>query len=210
MNITFTLEQMLNTFANYNNTIFPLQIFVYLLGIVALLFVFKQKEYSSRIIFGILSFLWLWTGIVFFMQYFGPIYKPAYGFGVVFIIQGIIYLVSYFKSQVSFNYNKNIFSLVGIIFIVYAMIGYPLFGYFINHTYPQMPPFGLTPCPLVVFTFGLLLFTNTKVPKSLFVIPFLWSVSGFIPVYIGIWEDIGLIIAGILGTIMIIRRDEKS
>ena len=209
MNITFTLEQMLNTFANYNNTIFPLQIFVYLLGIVALLFVFKQKEYSSRIIFGILSFLWLWTGIVFFMQYFGPIYKPAYGFGVVFIIQGIIYLVSYFKSQVSFNYNKDVFSLVGIIFIVYAMIGYPLFGYFINHTYPQIPPFGLTPCPLVVFTFGLLLLTNTKVPKSLFVIPFLWSVSGFIPVYIGIWEDGGLIIAGILGTIMIIRRDKK-
>jgi hypothetical protein len=172
--------------------------------------VFKQKEYSSRIIFGILSFLWLWTGIVFFMQYFGPIYKPAYGFGVVFIIQGIIYLVSYFKSQVSFNYNKNIFSLVGIIFIVYAMIGYPLFGYFINHTYPQMPPFGLTPCPLVVFTFGLLLFINTKVPKSLFVIPFLWSVSGFIPVSIGIWEDSGLIIAGILGTIMIIYRDKKS
>ncbi len=72
-----------------------------------------------------------------------------------------------------------------------------------------MPPFGLTPCPLVVFTFGLLLLTNTKVPKSLFVIPFLWSVSGFIPVYIGIWEDGGLIIAGILGTIMIIRRDKK-
>jgi hypothetical protein len=209
MNITFTLEQMLNTFANYNNTIFPLQIFVYLLGIVALLFVIKQKEYSSRIIFGILAFLWLWTGIVFFMQYFGPIYKPAYGFGGLFIIQGIIYLVSYFKSQVSFNYNKDVFSLVGIIFIVYAMVGYPLFGYFINHTYPQMPPFGLTPCPLVVFTFGLLLLTNTKVPKSLFVIPFLWSVSGFIPVYIGIWEDGGLIIAGILGTIMIIRRDKK-
>ena len=210
MNLNFTLEQMLNTFANYNNTIFPLQIFVYLLGIVALLFVIKQKEYSSRIIFGILSFLWLWTGIVFFMQYFGPIYKPAYGFGVVFIIQGIIYLVSYFKSKVSFNYNKDVFSLVGIIFIVYAMVGYPLFGYFINHTYPQMPPFGLTPCPLVVFTFGLLLLTNTKVPKSLFVIPFLWSLSGFIPVSIGIWEDIGLIIAGILGTIMIIRRDKKS
>lgn len=209
MNLNFTLEQMLNTFANYNNTIFPLQIFVYLLGIVALLFVIKQKEYSSRIIFGILSFLWLWTGIVFFMQYFGPIYKPAYGFGVVFIIQGIIYLVSYFKSKVSFNYNKDVFSLVGIIFIVYAMVGYPLFGYFINHTYPQMPPFGLTPCPLVVFTFGLLLLTNTKVPKSLFVIPFLWSLSGFIPVSIGIWEDIGLIIAGILGTIMIIRRDKK-
>lgn len=210
MNITFTLEQMLNTFAKYNNAIFPIQIFVYVLGVVALIFVINQKEYSNRIIFGILSFLWLWTGIVFFMQYFGPIYKPAYGFGGLFIIQGIIYLVSYFKSQVSFNYNKDVFSLVGIIFIVYAMVGYPLFGYFINHTYPQMPPFGLTPCPLVVFTFGLLLLTNTKVPKSLFVIPFLWSVSGFIPVSIGIWEDIGLIIAGILGTIMIIRRDKKS
>ena len=210
MNITFTLEQMLNTFANYNDAIFPLQIFVYVLGVVALIFVFKQKEYSTRIIFGILSFLWLWTGIVFFMQYFGPIYKSAYGFGGLFIIQGIIYLVSYFKSQVSFSYNKNVFSKVGIIFIVYAMVGYPLFGYFINHTYPQTPPFGFTPCPLVVFTFGLLLLTNTKVPKSLFVIPFLWSVSGFIPVSIGIWEDIGLIIAGILGTIMIIRRDKKS
>jgi hypothetical protein len=42
-----------------------LQIFAYILAIVALLFAIKYTSYSGRVVSGILTLYWLWTGIVF-------------------------------------------------------------------------------------------------------------------------------------------------
>ena len=89
----------------------------------------------------------------------------------------------------------------------FAMIGYPILGYFIGHQYPQSPPFGLTPCPLSVFTFGLLLLADSKVPKWILAIPFLYAIGGIMPVSIGVTEDLAMIIGGLVGTAMILYRD---
>jgi hypothetical protein len=209
MNMTLTLEILLETFEKYNLAIWPMQIVAYVLGIVALFFAIKRTEYSARIATGILSFLWLWTAIGFFLLYFGPVYTPAYGFGVLFIIQGVAFFSSVLKPRLSFGFKGDVYSIVGLLFIAYAMIGYPVVGYFLGHSYPQSPPFGLTPCPTTAFTFGLLLLTDKKVSKLLLIIPLLWAVGGVMPVSVGIYEDIGLIIAGVLGTAMILYRDRK-
>jgi hypothetical protein len=209
MNMTLTLEILLETFEKYNLAIWPMQIVAYVLGIVALFFAIKRTEYSARIATGILSFLWLWTAIGFFLLYFGPVYTPAYGFGVLFIIQGVAFFSSVLKPRLSFGFKGDVYSIVGLLFIAYAMIGYPVVGYFLGHSYPQAPPFGLTPCPTTAFTFGLLLLTDKKVSKLLLIIPLLWAIGGVMPVSVGIYEDIGLIIAGVLGTAMILYRDRK-
>lgn len=204
-----TLEALLDTFEKYNLAIWPMQVFAYVLGIVALVFAIKRTGYSSRIITDTLSFLWLWTAIGFFLLYFGPVYTPAYAFGVLFLIQGGIFLANMLKPRISFGFKGDVYSIIGMLFIAYAMIGYPVFGYFLGHLYPQSPPFGLTPCPATVFTFGLLLMTDKKVPKLFLAIPLLWAVGGFLPVSVGILEDIGLIISGVLGTALILYRDRK-
>lgn len=209
MNLSLTLEQLLDTFVRYNFAIWPMQVLGYVLGLVALFFAIKPSRYSSRTITGILSFLWLWTAIGFFLLYFGPVYTPAYGFAVLFIIQGVLFLASVLKPRVSFGFKGGVYSIVGILFVAYAMIGYPAVGYFLGHRYPQSPPFGLTPCPLGVFTFGLFLLTDKKVPKLFLAIPLLWALAGFMAVSVGMLEDIGLITAGVLGTAMILYRDRK-
>ena len=209
MNISLTLEQLLDTFERYNLDIWPMQIVAYVLGIIAIFFVIKRTKYSGRIIMGIITFMWLWTAVGFYLFYFGPAYNAAYIFGVLFIIQGIVFLAGVFKPRISFSLRRDVFSVVGILFIAYAMIGYPLIGYFVGHLYPQSPAFGLTPCPVTVFTFGLLLMTDKKVPKVYLIIPLLWALGGFMPVSVGIIEDIGLIVAGVLGTAMIVYRDRK-
>jgi hypothetical protein len=200
---------MLEIFENYNQDIWPMQIIAYLLGFGALYFTIIPAKFSNQIISGILAFLWLWTGILFFEFYFGPVYKPAYVFGGLFIIQGLLFLLSILRKQLHYGFRINIYSVVGILFIVYAMIGYPVIGYFLDHVYPQSPAFGLTPCPLTIFTLGMILLTIKKVPKYLLIITLLWAISGIMPVSIGILEDIGLISAGIIGTIMILVRDRK-
>ena len=47
-----------------------------------------------------------------------------------------------------------------------------------RHSYPGAPTFGITPCPVTLFTFGLLLLATTPVPWLLLVIPVAWSLVG--------------------------------
>ncbi len=209
MNLTLTLAALLATFESYNLAIWPMQVLAYALGLVALFFAIRPGRYSSRIISGILCFLWLWTAIVFFPFYFGPVYTPAYGFGLLFLIQGLVFLASVVKPRISFGFHGSVYSIVGLLFVAYAMIGYPVFGYFLGHVFPQSPPFGLTPCPATIYTFGLFLLTDKKVPRLFLVIPLLWGLGGILPVSIGILEDLGLITSGVLGTAMILYRDRK-
>jgi len=210
MNMELTLDGLLATFERYNLDIWPMQVLAYLLGIAALFFTFKRTGYSIKIITGSLLLLWLWTGIGFFLLYFGKVYTPAYVFGGLFIIQPIIFEVDLFRPRVSYAFKPDIYGIVGILMIAYAMVGYPLVGILIGHHYPLTPPFGLTPCPLAVFTFGLFLLTDKKVPVLHLIIPLLWAIGGIIPVSVGIYEDIGLILSGILGTILILDRDRKQ
>lgn len=209
MSVSFTLEQLLAVFAATNQAFWPVVILAYLLGIIALVLVFKPGDRSNRIISGILAFFWLWTGIVFYFFYFGPIYRPAYIFGGLFILQGLFFLWSAIQPRISFGYQSGGYGIIGLVFAAFAMIGYPLFGIVIGHIYPQSPPFGITPCPLVVFTFGLFLLTNKKVPRLFLAIPLLWALGGIVPVSVGVLEDILLIFSGITGTVLLLLRDRR-
>jgi hypothetical protein len=200
----------MNVLIKYNTAIWPMQVVAYILGIAILFLVVKKTKYSSRISAAMLSFLWLWNGIVFFLFYFGPVFTPSFFFGGLFIIQGLLFLGAVIKPRLSFGPGLSVYSAVGILFIAYAMVGYPVLGPFLGHSYPFSAPFGLTPCPTNVFTFGLFLLSNKKIPKSLLIIPLLWAIFGGFPAVIaGMLEDIGLIVAGIIGTVIILYRDWK-
>ena len=204
--LPFTVEDLLGVFEIYNLAIWPMQVVAYVLGAAAVLLVLRQTALSSRVIAAILSFMWLFSG-GFFIFALVPIYMPAYAFGVAFIAQAAIFLACVIKPRLSFAFGRNAYAVVGLLFIAFAMIGYPVLGYFIGHRYPQSPPFGLTPCPLSVFTFGLLLLTDSRVPKWILAIPFLYAIGGILPVSIGVLEDLAMIVAGVVGTAMILYRD---
>jgi hypothetical protein len=142
-------------------------------------------------------------------MYFSTINRAAIGFGIVFIIQAIVWLFyGVMRPKLSFQLEINPYSITGMVLIVYAMLIYPIIGTLLGHGYPQSPSFGVAPCPTTIFTFGLLLWTNAKVPKMVLIIPFLWSVLGFAAaLLLGIREDIGLVVAGILCVALIFWRD---
>ncbi len=205
--LPFTIEDLLSVFETYNLAIWPMQVVAYFLGTAAVLLVMRKTVLSRRIIVGILSFLWLFSS-GFFIFALAEIYKPSYMFGAAFVVQATIFFACVLKPRLSFAFGRDVlFTAVGLLFIAFSMIGYPVMGYFIGHRYPQSPPFGLTPCPLSVFTFGLLLLTDSRVPKWILAIPFLYAIGGILPVSIGVLEDLAMIIAGVVGTAMILYRD---
>lgn len=205
MDLPFTTEQFLEVFKTYNQAVFPAQIIFYVFAIYCIYSIFKPTRNTDRIINSILSFLWLWIGIVYHLNFFTNINKAAYVFGFLFIIQGLIFFISgVVKRNLSFAYKKDWISTAGFVFLLYALIIYPVLGHLLGHQYPYSPTFGL-PCPTTIFTFGLLLFTTKKISIWIIVIPLLWSFIGVsAAVNLSIYEDIGLLIAGVSGLVLLI------
>jgi hypothetical protein len=207
----FTVEQFLDVFGKYNLAIWPRQLLFYLIVILTLILAVKKTNYSDKVISAILSFFWLWMGVVYHLLYFTQINKAAYAFGILYIIQGILFFyVGIMKNNLSFRFQSNNYTLMGSLFVIYGVGLYPILGYFLGHIYPKSPTFGL-PCPTTIFTFGLLLWTEKAFPKYLLLIPFIWSVIGFsAAVSLGIREDIGVLIAGLVSSLLILFRDRSK
>jgi hypothetical protein len=210
--LPFTVDQFLGVFEQYNQAIWPMHVVAYILGITALLLVVKKTPYSDRAISVILACFWAWVGIVYHLMYFSTINGAALGFGALFIVQAVLWLVfGVIRLKLSFQWETNQYTVIGAVMIVYAMLVYPILGALLGHGSPRSPSFGVAPCPMIIFTFGLLLLTNAKVPKTLLVIPFLWSLLGVSASYqLGIREDIGLLVAGVLGVGLLIWRDRAT
>jgi len=210
MQLPFTVEQFLSVLKSYNESVFPLQIVFYLIAFSSVYLIFNSIKNNGKIISGVLSFFWLWIGIFYHLMFFTAINKAAYLFGILFIIQGILFaLYGVIKGNITYEYRNNIFNNIGIIFITYGLIVYPILGHLLGHQYPYSPTFGL-PCPTTIFTFGVLLFVNKKLNVLVFIIPLVWSIIGFgAALNLTIYEDYGLLIAGVLGFILLIFSNKK-
>jgi len=203
-----TSASLLAYFTMYNPSIWPMQVVVYLLALAAVFLAVKKFKSSDRIIAAVLAFFWLWNGIMFFLP-IGGSNALWYVFAALFIIQGILFLVGVAKPSVSYRIGTDIYSLTGIVLILYGLIGSPLVGSLVGHLYPQMAFVGLFPCPTLPFTFGLLLCTDSKIPKYLLVVPFVWGLVGVMTISIGMVEDVVMLLGALLATAMIIYRDRK-
>ncbi len=137
-------------------------------------------------------------GVVYHFIYFSSINKTAYVFGAAFILQGVLFFNYLFlQKKISFHVQPNIYGVTGLLLVTFSILVYPVTGYLLGHRYPSSPTFGL-PCPTTIFTFGILLWANQKIPVYLLIIPTVWSVIGFTAaIKLGMIEDIGLLIAGL-------------
>ena len=100
-------------------------------------------------------------------------------------------------------------TVIGGRFVLYAMVIYPALGLALGHGYPSAPMFGVAPCPLTIFTLGLLLWANAdaRLPKGLLVVPVLWSLLGVTAaLQLGIREDLGLLVAGVTTVVVLLGQ----
>ena len=156
--------------------------------------------------------MWLWTGFGYFGLSFSVINKAAYLFAALFIVQGCYLMYAgVYRHQVRFGLRSDLATGVGVSFVVYAAIVYPLIGVATGHRYPEMPMFGVTPCPVTIFTLGLLLLTMHPVPRWLFVIPFVWSlIGGSAAILLHVPQDWLLLVSGCIAISLMAFRDAQA
>src|SRR5436190_6735523 len=210
--LPFTPEQFLGVFVNYNNAIWPIQIAGYVLGATSLALLFWRTRAADRVIAGILAAMWLWTGVAYHALSFSAINKAAYVFAALFIVQGCcLFYEGVYRDQIRFGLRAILATGVGISLLAYAAIAYPLISVATGHRYPEMPMFAVTPCPVTIFTFGMLLLTLRPVPSWLFVIPFVWSlIGGSAAILLNVPQDWLLLISGFVSLPLMFFRDRRT
>ena len=203
--------------AQYNLMLFPVTLFSIILGLIVLFLVFKRTNYSDQVIALILTFLWFWVGIVFGFVFYGswtadvfglPFPGFGYFYAVFFSFQGLIlFYFGVYKKAFVFNYRTNIYSTIGLILILFALVFYGLVGFATGYPYPFYPLFGTAPCPVTIFTVGLFCIANKRLSPITLILPSVYGVMGFLPVFaFGIYADFALIVAGIIGFFLLYRH----
>lgn len=209
MNLPFTTEQFLQVFGTYNIAVWPSQVFLMAFSLAAIFFTIHPFKFSDRAISFILAILWFWMGLVYHIKFFADINPAAYGFGAVFIAQAGLFLWMAVQKKLSYQFSLNWRGIVGMVVAMYGLFIYNVVTLFNGHIYPNAPTYG-SPCPTTIFTYGILLLA-TSVPRYLLIIPALWSLIGFTAALkLGIREDFGLLIAGIIGTSILLVSKPKN
>jgi hypothetical protein len=209
--LPFTPEQFLAVFVNYNTATWPSQIAAFLLGLTAVVLLPRRVPGSDRAIAAILAAMWLWTGFAYHGVWFSKINSAAYLFALLFIIQGIgLIYAGVYRSRICFGAGRGLAAWAGGAFVVYSVIVYPLIGMATGHFYPAMPMFGVTPCPVTLFTFGMLLLTIRPVPNWLLVVPAIWSlIGGSAAIVLNVPQDWLLLFSGGIAVSLIVVRDRR-
>ncbi len=187
-------------FVAYNVAIWPAQIVGYILGFLALAALLLNSLAGKRAILTILAVLWTWNAIGYHFFFFAEINPAAKGFAALFFLQAIMFAASAVSSnELRFSVLWDFRSALGLSVIFYAIVIYPILGLWAGHGLLAGPMFGVAPCPTAIFTIGMLLLARGKRVVWLSIIPFLWSLVGLAAtVQLGILEDLGLPVAGIV------------
>lgn len=210
--LPFTRAQFFDVFASYNTAVWPVQALAYLLGLVALAALARGGRHAGRIVGGVLSLLWAWTGLVYHGLYFSSINRAALLFAALFMLQAVLLVhTAVVHDRLRFARPSTPAAWVGVALVGYALVLYPLIGLWTGHAYPALPMFGITPCPLTLFTFGLLLLTTGAVPWWVLVVPVAWSlIGGSAAFLLGVPQDGVLLASGVLALALLRTRDRRG
>ena len=155
----FSVDAFFAVFGAYNAAIWPLQIVAYLAGLVVLAMVFRPSAAADRVILLILAAMWLVNGVGYHLLHFASINPAARVFAALFVLEAVLLGAAAFRSRdrVVFDAERGPRSWLAAALILFAMLLYPALGFLFDHRYPEVPMFGVAPCPTTVFTIGVLL-----------------------------------------------------
>jgi len=212
--LPFGQDAFFALFEQYNRAIWPAQIVAYVVAFAALALAARPvagagRAGQGRIICAILALAWAWNGIVYHLLFFATINFWADAFGALFIVEAMLLLwIGVVRGTLEFRIGRDAYSWIGVALAIFAMAIYPVIGWGLGHAWPRAPMFGVTPCPMTIFTMGLLLLAAGRTPLYLAIIPLLWSlIGGTAAWFLGVTEDLALPVAGLGGLALIFIKN---
>ncbi|HSC95904.1 MAG TPA: DUF6064 family protein [Burkholderiales bacterium] len=208
ISLPFSPEQFFAVFARYNETVWPMPIALNSAALLSIALLLVPGAWPSFVITLILALLWAWMAIAYHIAFFTSINPAAWLLGMGFLLGSLAFAWhGIARPDLNFRFVRGVRGISGAALIVFALVLYPVIGYFLGHRYPAAPTFGL-PCPTTIFTLGLLLFAASPLPKAVLLVPLLWAAVGALAAFqLGVYEDLALVIAGVVTiVVMLVQR----
>ncbi|HXI65919.1 MAG TPA: DUF6064 family protein [Gemmatimonadales bacterium] len=198
MSLPFTPKAFLQVFVDYNQAVWPAQVFLYFLAVVLTGVAHRGRGRATRWVALGLAGLWAWMGLEYHIGFFRIINPAALGFGIAFLVQAWLFLVwGVTTPNIAVGEVKGGRAWLGGAMLAYALAFYPLLGWLLGHRFHASATVGL-PCPTTIATLGLLVWVRPRPPWWLWVVPLAWAVVGSSAAFaLGMWEDLGLLAAGV-------------
>jgi hypothetical protein len=205
--LPFSRDAFFALFAAYNQATWPAGVVAHVMGAAALWLAWHGGAMAGRVVPALLALLWGFTGVAYHGAFFAALNPAASLFAAGFVLQaGLLLWLGSWRGRLTFG-PPRAQAGIGLALMAYAALLYPLLGLLAGHRYPAAPVFGITPCPLTIFTCGVLLLARGRVPISLLVVPVAWSlIGGSAAILLGVPQDGMLPVAGLLTAGLLWRR----
>lgn len=202
----FSRDDFFGVFVRYNESMWPLPLLLVAIGL-AIAVVASSAPRRSRRLMATLAALWAYMAIAYHLAFLTSLTPAALLFAALFLAEAALLAWHGLHTRrlhlaVPLDRTSR---LVGAALVAYALVGYPAVAELAGHRYPAMPTFGL-PCPTTIFTFGVLAWCVRPVPRSVLVVPLVWTlVAMSAAIAFAIVEDFALPIAAV-ATLIVLRR----
>jgi Family of unknown function (DUF6064) len=206
-----SLNQFLAMFGRANTAAWPMQVVWYLAAVAMAGLALWPARRASQLICALAAAYFAWIGIAYF-TWLMPGMHFSLLWAAVFALQAMLLVIAgVVRSDLLIRPRKDLASGLGVVFIAYALIGYPLIGLAGEHALRTLPVLGVSPCVTVVFFFGLLLWAVPPAPKYLLLVPLAWALAAAPPdLARGVAGDYGMLVAALITVGLIIWRDRES
>lgn len=209
--LPFTRDQFFQVFADYNGAVWPAAIVAYAAAIAILALAGSPGTRARRAAAAILAGMWAWVGLVYHGLFFSQINGAAYVFAGAFLIQGGLLARHVVRGTgLGFRRASRRRLFIGWSMVAYATLAYPVIGVLAGETWPAVPLFGVTPCPLLIFTFGVMLMAE-NIRWWLWVIPMSWAlIGGSAALLLAVPQDWALLLSGLIVLAFLVRGRDAA
>jgi Family of unknown function (DUF6064) len=212
------LNAFLAMYDRFNAAVWPMQLVWYASAVAMVGLALWPRRHASQLICLLAAAYLTWVGVAFFgmldsgMGVLDGVVNLAWLWAATFILEALLFLVAgIVRRDLLIAPRWDLSSVLGAVFILYALVAYPIIGMLGGHPLGSLPVFGLAPCPTIIFTFGLLLWARPPTPKYLLLLPLAWALNATpTDLAMGIVADVGLVVAGVTTVGLIIWRDRTS
>jgi Family of unknown function (DUF6064) len=195
-------------FERGNAAIWPMQLVWYASAAAMIGLALWPVRRASQLICLLAAAYFVWVGIAFFVV----IDSGMTIWAAVFTLEAILLLVAgLVRRDLVFAPRWDLASVLGAVFMFYALVAYPIIGMLGGHPLRTLPVFGLSPCVTVFFAFGLLLWARPPAPKYVLLLPLAWALQAAPGnLAMGNVPDYALILVGVITAGVLIWRDRTS
>ena len=210
--LPFTPEQFFAVFADYNVAVRPVQAVAYAIGLLMAVALLRPSRSSDLTLGSGLALMWVWTGVAYHGLFFFAINRAALIFAVLFVLQGLLFAhAGLQRRDLQFAPARDLAGIAGWTLVIYAALLYPVLGIVSGHRYPALPMFGITPCPVTLFTLGVLLLARPPVPRRLLIVPILWTlVGGSAAFLLAVVQDWPLLLGAVVPVYLWLRERRRA